>query len=186
MSSSAPFDSSFEAFREQSKNNRGLRLTERFCDVSHFLLRLRVQLQYGRLSRAPIQLLRLQLAEEVVECDLLARAGDPWDADLPDRVARRHVTLQTLRDAIDLRALLFRSVPEAKDAYFRIYRKDEQGSRELVVAGNIHRNDQSARGVHSLAVRARALGFRFRIENDRLYPITDDGFSLQDGEGRDA
>jgi hypothetical protein len=186
MPSSAPFDSSFEAFREQSKQNNGLRLTERFCDVSHFLLRLRVQLQYGRLSRAPLKLLRLQLTGDFVECDLLARAGDPWDTDLTERLAKRHVTLQTLRDAIDLRALLFRSVPEARGAYCRIYRNGEGGACELVMAGNIHRNDQSARGIHSLSVRARALGFRFRMDNDRLYPISDEGFSLASVEGVDA
>jgi hypothetical protein len=186
MSSSAPFDSSFEAFREQSKQNRGLRLTERFCDVSHFLLRLRVQLQFGRLSRAPLQLIRLQLTEDLVECDLIARAGDPWDADLPDRLARRHVTLQTLRDAIDLRALLFRTVPEAKKAYCRIYRKGEEATHQLVIAGIIHRNDQSSRGIHALSVRARALGFRFRLDNDFLSPITDEGFSLSSAEELEA
>src|SRR5579863_6401628 len=107
MSSSSHVDSSFEAFREQAKPKKGMRLTERFCEVSHFLFRLRVQLQYGNLSRAPLKLLRLHVLPEMVECDCLARAGDKWDSDLPGDVARKHLTLQALRDAIDLRGLLY-------------------------------------------------------------------------------
>lgn len=177
MSSSEPFDSSFEAFREQAKAKQGLRLMERFCDISHFLLRVRVLLQFGSLSRAPLRLLRLQILPELVECDSLARAGDPWDVDVQERIARRHVTLQVFHDAIDLRALLFLAMPEAEVARFRIYRESEPGKRELIMMGHAQRNDQSARGVHSLAMRAKVLGFRFRMEDETLKAIPEENVS---------
>lgn len=178
MSSSAQFDSSFEAFREQAKPKEGMRLTERFCDVSQFLFRLRVQMQYGQLSRAPLKLLRLEILPDMCVCDCMARAGDRWDDDLPDRMARRHVTLQALRDAIDLRALLYRAMPDAMSAHIRIFRDGDFGRRELIMVGNTHRNDQSAREVHSLTMRAKVLGFRFRVEDDSLRTISDDEYPV--------
>ena len=174
MSSSAPFDSSFEAFREQSNSRQGFRLTERFCDVSQFLFRMRVQLRFGRLSRAPLKMLRLEIKPEIVECDFLSRAGDPWDVDLPKRLAEKHLTLQVFRDAIDLRSVLFFSLPNVETARLRIYREAEPGVRELIMVGDVHRNDHSARWVHSLAMRARVLGFRFQLVEDTLKSMKDD------------
>jgi hypothetical protein len=174
MSSKATFDSSFEAFREQGRSKRGLRLTERLCDVSHFLLRMRVQFRYGTLSRAPLKLLCLQVTPDAVECDYLARAADQWDADLAENVSRRHLCLQTLRDAMDLRELLFRTVPDCGAARLRVYRRAQEGTHELIMLGYVHRNDHSARGVHSLSMRAKVLGFHFHLENDRFHEIPND------------
>lgn len=168
-------NSSFEAYREQWRSKRWPRLTEQLYGLSHFLFRLRTQMRFGELTRAPLKLLRLQIAGDVVECDWLARSADPWDADLPARVGRRHSSLQTLRDAIDVRALLFHTIPDAETAHLRIYREDAEHMRETIVTGCAQRNDNSARTVHSLAMRAKVLGFRFRLEDGVLCKLlTDD------------
>ena len=170
--------SSLEAYRQQWESTRGLRLTEQFCKVSHFLCRLRVQMRFGELSRAPLKLLRLEMLADSVECDLIARSPDPWDAHLPQRVGMRHSSLQTLRDAIDMRALVFSTFTEIETAHFRIYRLSPGKPREMVVTGSVQRNDNSSRWVHSLAMRAKVLGFRFCLENEILYELTGDGKPL--------
>lgn len=166
--SSVSANSSFEAYREQWRSQRGPRLTEQFCNVSHFFCRLRTQLRFGELSRAPLKLLRLQLVPEMIECDWIARSQDRWDADLPSKVGQRHVSLQALRDAIDVRALLFQVFPDVEAACLRIYRDSPSKGREMIMTGHVQRNDNSARRVHSLAMRAKVLGFCFRLEDEVL------------------
>lgn len=161
-------NSSFEAYKQDWNSQHGLGLVEQICNASHFLSRLRVQLRYGELSRAPITLLRLQLIGDTLECDWLARQPDPWDFDLPKHIRMRHASLQTLRDAMDVRSILFRAFPAVDSANLKIYRSGPTGQQELIVTGCAQRNDNSSRWIHSLVVRARNLGFRFRLENETL------------------
>jgi hypothetical protein len=156
-----PYPSSWRPERERS-------FTDRLCDIADYLYRIRVQMRYGSLSRSPLTLLRLQVLSDAVECDWMARSPDPWDSFLQRRVARRHASLQVLRDAIDLRSLLFRSLPDVNSANFRMYRQHPTRQREIILVGLIHRNDHSARDIHSLSMRAKILGFRFRMEEDYL------------------
>ena len=144
---------------------------DRLLKAGRFLHGLQVKMRFGKLTRAPIRLIRLQVCDEVVECDWLARAPDPWDVDLPRSVQQRHVSLQALRDAIDVRALLFSIMPRAETAYFRVYRESPDYTREIIITGCTHRNDHTSRDVHSLAMRARVLGFRFNLEGDKLRTI---------------
>lgn len=160
--------SSFEAYKQDWDSQRGLGLVEQICNASHFLSRLRMQLRYGELSRAPLTLLRLQLTGDTLECDWLARRPDPWDCDLPEHMQNRHASLQTLRDAMDVRSILFRAFPAIDSATLKIYRSGQTGKQELIVTGCAQRNDNSSRWIHSLVVRARNLGFRFRLENETL------------------
>ncbi len=127
-----------------------------------------MQLRQGELTRAPLKMLRLQVTAETVECDWLARPPDPWDAYLPQKVGKRHATLQALRDAIDVRMLLFHTLPEVETAYLHIYREIPNKGKELIITGCTQRNDNLARGVHSLVMRAKVLGFRFRLDDDVL------------------
>jgi hypothetical protein len=168
MSLHAPFDYSLDEFRKWGKSKPGFPLTEKICDMRCFLFRTHMHLRFGQLSRAPLKLIRLEVSPDGVECEYLARASDPWDAGLPERIVQRHFSLQALRDAIDLRALLFRAMPDIDDASLWIYREVEPGLRELIVAGATHRNDHGSMGVHSLAMRAKVLGFRFRMEDEFL------------------
>ncbi len=159
---------SFETYRQNWDSGRGLRLAEHFCNVSHFLCRMRRQLRFGEFSRAHLTLLRLQLLGDAVECDWVARPPDPWDVDLPKRAAMRHASLQALRDAIDVRSALFHSFPVIETAYLRVFRDLPAQDREIIVAGCVQRNDNASRWVHSLAMRARILGFRFDLDGEVL------------------
>lgn len=147
------------------------RLAEQLCDVSRFFRDLRIRMRYGELSRAPLRLLRFNLLGEDVKCDWLARVPDPWDADLSEHVRERHLSLQTLRDAIDVRGLLFDVLRDVATADLRVYRQTPGFARELIITGCVQRNDHSSRSIHSLAMRAKILGFRFYLEGDTLNRI---------------
>jgi hypothetical protein len=146
-------------------------LVEQLERIGQFLRSLRVKIRFGELTRAPIRMIRLQVCKEVVECDWLARSADPWDIDLTQSVQQRHVSLQALRDAIDVRALLFDLMPDVETAYFRVYRESPNYTNDLIIRGSTHRNDHTSRDVHSLAMRAKILGFRFNLEGDKLRKI---------------
>ena len=162
-------------YRQRWESGKGMRLTEQICNVSQFLCRFRVQLRYGELTRAPLKLLRLEVLAESMECDWLARPQDAWDADLPAGVGLRHASLQTLRDAIDVRSLVFGSFSGLDSAHFRIYRDSSDEKREMIVTGHVQRNDNSSRRLHSLTMRARVLGFRFHLEDDILFELPKGG-----------
>jgi hypothetical protein len=146
-------------------------LVEQLCKTGQFLRDLRVKMRFGELTRAPIRLIRLQIREELVECDWLARPADQWDVDLSRSIQQRHVSLQALRDAMDVRALLFDIMPQVETAYFRVYRESDEYTREMIITGCVHRNDHTSRDIHSLAMRAKVLGFRFNMEGDKLRRI---------------
>lgn len=147
-------------------------LVKQLYKASQFLRGLNVQMRFGELSRAPLRLIRLQILDEVVECDWLARSPDPWDVDLSRSVRERHLSLQTLRDAIDVRALLFNLMPQVETAHFRVYREFPDYTREMIITGCAQRNDHTSRDVHSLVMRAKVLGFRFDMEGDTLRKLS--------------
>ncbi len=80
----------------------------------------------------------------------------------------RHASPQTLRDAIDVRTVLFHSFPVIEAAYLRVFRHFGGQEKEMVIAGCAQRNDNSSRWVHSLTMRARNLGFRFNLDGEIL------------------
>src|SRR6266849_2702735 len=92
-------------------------------EAADFVRRVRRQLRFGELSRAPLQLLRLELRGEIAECEWFARPPDPWDADLPAGMAERNQTLQALRDAMRIREFIFEMLSEVRSAKFRVYRQ---------------------------------------------------------------
>jgi hypothetical protein len=143
-------------------------LTKRVLSVGLFVRGLRVQMRFGELSRAPLRMLRLQLKESTAECDWLARFPDTWDAGLIPEIGQRHASLQALKDAVDVRCLLLLMLPDVDAAYLRIYRETPAHVRELIIAGHVYRTTASFRNVHSVAMRAKLLGFRFSLENEVL------------------
>lgn len=149
-----------------SKGSSGL--TRQICGVSHFLSDIRNLLRFGTLSRASLRLLRIEIKENAAECDWFARAQDPWDADLSREIGRRHASMQALKDAIDIRSLLFDSLPMIESARLRVYRIGSIHAPELIIQGNMRRQDSAFRSVHSLAMRAKLVGFHFRLENNLL------------------
>ena len=160
----SPFDPESENWR--SKESSGL--AKRLCDVSLFTQQLRVRMRFGELTRAPLDLVRFQMKDNVAECDWFARIPDPWDEGLPPEIGQRHTSLQALKDAVDVRALLFYLLPDVDAAYLRIYRQKFAYAPELVIAGHVQRTAHAFRSVHSIAMRAKLLGFRFSLQNEVL------------------
>jgi hypothetical protein len=163
MSATTPFD----ALRGDARTKGSSRLAKRLRDASHFFRDFRVHMRFGDLTRAPLRLLRFQLLGDLAECDWVAREADPWDADLPASAGRRHASLQALKDAIDVRNLLFYSLPGTDRALLRVYRSGP-GYDELIITGISERSDRYAKSVRSVAMRAQLLGFRFSMDNGIL------------------
>ncbi len=128
--SSTSVTSPFELDQEDWWSRGSSKLARRLCEASQFLRNLHVRMRFRRTSRAPLQLLRFQVLGEVAECDWLARLPDPWDADLSEGIRHRHTSLQALKDAIDVRALMFGTLPQIETAYFRAYRESHVYGRE--------------------------------------------------------
>jgi hypothetical protein len=172
MFMSLVFDASpFEPYSDDWRQDGRPWLAEQFCNVSQFLRKLRVQMRFGELTRAPLHLLRLNILGEIAKCDWLARTPDPWDADISKSIRDRHASLQALKDAIDVRALLFETIPNVDTADLRVYRENSSFEREMIITGCVQRNDHSARNIHSIAMRAKILGFRFNLDGDILSAI---------------
>lgn len=163
----SPFEPTSDDWRREGRPW----LAEQFCNVSQFLRGLRIRMRHGELTRAPLHLLRLNILGDIVKCDWLARPPDPWDADLEPGLRERHASLQALKDAINVRALLFDTMPGVETADLRVYREASNFSREMIITGCVQRNDHSSRSIHSLAMRAKILGFRFHLEEDCLNPF---------------
>jgi hypothetical protein len=167
MSSStpiSPFDPASENWWSKGTSN----LAKRLCDVGSFVRSLGVQMRFGELTRAPLRLVRFQLKENVAECDWLARSQDAWDTALPPHIGERHASLQALKDAVEVRELLFHQLPDVDAAYLRIYRETSVHSRELIICGYVNRSSSSFRNVHSMAMRAKLVGFRFSLDSETL------------------
>ena len=146
-------------------------MIKQLCDIRDVVLRLRLQLRYGRLSRAPLRLLRLEWRGDHVDCDWIARRYDDFDKDLPGRVAEGNESLQALEDAIIVRELLFTSLRDVSSARFRVYRESGDTPRELIIAGTVTRSERFLYRVQSLAMRAKLCGFEFFLNEGRLMPF---------------
>jgi len=137
-------------------------------EVSDFLRKLRVRMRFGKLSRAPLKLLRFELRGEVAECEWMARPADAWDSDLPPSVGKRNASSQALEDSLAVREMLFAAMPGVSSAAFRVYRALEGAEAELIIVGTVERDEQVAGNVRSLAMRAQLFGFRFWMNNGVL------------------
>jgi hypothetical protein len=145
--------------------------TKQWCDLRNFLLRLRVQLRFGRLSRAPLQLLRLEWRGDHVNCDWLARPQDEWDRELPQRVGDGNASLQALEDALQMRELLFYVLKDISSATFRVYRQLVSEPHELIIVGTVVRSEPVRWYVDSVTMRAKLCGLQFSLDNGRLVAV---------------
>lgn len=146
-------------------------MIRQLCDLHNALIRFRVQLRFGRLSRAPLRLLRLEWSGGHIECDWVARDHDEWDADLPPPLSGANASLQALEDAILVRELLFCVVPDISGARLRVYRQSGEEPAELIIAGTVSKPEPSRRTVRSLVMQAKLCGFHFCLDNGKLNPI---------------
>ena len=136
---------------------------KRLFDAADFLRSVRRSLRYGDLSRARLQLLRLEWKDGCAECDWLMRPADPWDRDLPARLAEEHETLQALKDALHLRDLIFKSFPGLDRAELRMFRAVADREPVLVMTGTVERMNEVLPRVASVAMQAKLCGFRFSL-----------------------
>lgn len=143
------------------------RMMRHLCEIGDFVRRMRTHTRFGDLSRAHLKLLRFELHGDQAECNFLARRADPWDAGLPAAVAGRNVSAQALRDAISVRALLFRVLPDISRAVLRVYRLTGE-SLELIITGVVRREEQAPATVRSLAMRAKLCGLQFWLDDGIL------------------
>ena len=146
-------------------------LRKQLCDVRNVITRLRVQLRFGRLSRSPLRLIRLEWRGEHVDCDWIARSADEWDRGLPRCIGENNASLQALEDAIVVRNVLFYTLREISTATFRVYRAPEGEAPELIIAGTVTRPEPVRWNIHSLVMRAKLSGFEFCLDDGRLVPI---------------
>lgn len=154
-------------------------LAEYLREASLFLRGLGSRLKTGEHSRSPLRLLRFQLGEDCVWCDWVARDPDEWDSLLPPSIGQRHASIQALKDAIDTRALLFSRLPGPERACVRGFRRTSGTSLELILHGELRRNSESFRHVHSLAMRAKLLGFQFVLEDETLRGLCEEPAAAQ-------
>lgn len=137
-------------------------------EVADFVRNMQRRLRFGKLSRASLELLRLELRGSEAECEWIARPADLWDADLPPGVGERNASLQALEDSLAVRNLLFSAMPGVSRAVFRVYRRVEADHTELIITGTVIREDHAADNVCSLAMRAQLCGLRFWLADGVL------------------
>jgi hypothetical protein len=125
-------------------------------------------MRVGEHSREPVKVLRIEWRVEVVECDWLMRPADPWDTDLPPRLARENQTLQALRDALDLRMTIFQAFPSVMRAELRMFQADANNQLELMMTGSVARTNEVLERVASIVMRARLCGFQFNLASGVL------------------
>ena len=142
--------------------------------ASDFVTKVRVQMRFGELSRAPLQLLRFEMRQSAAECEWLARANDPWDAGLPRCQQERHGTEQALRDAIKIRDFLFASLPAVRKASFKVYRRGER--LQLIITGEASREDEPPFRISSLVMQAKLYGFRFVLADGVFETLNESKF----------
>jgi hypothetical protein len=148
-----------------------MQLVKQVSGIGHFIRSLQVRLRFGDLSRAPLRLLRLEVREDTVECDWMVRPSDPWDVDLPQYVRERRGSEQALQDAIAVRELVLCAIPGIQTGVLRAFRPSATGHPELVISGEVTREQPAARYFHSLAMRAKSLGLQFWLEDGILMAL---------------
>lgn len=148
-------------------------------EIADFVRGLRREMRFGEISRAPLQLLRLELRDKTLACDWIARPPDIWDADLRPSVRDRNASLQALADAIAVRDLAFNTLRDVHLAVLRAFRPSAaREPPELIIAGSIHRDDPEVHEKASLVMQAKLSGFHFCLEGQRLESIPVQEFEM--------
>ncbi len=166
--------------RNRSRQSESGNLAKRLCAIGDFVRGIPTRARAGSLSRASLRFLRFELHESHAECDWVARPPDEWDASLPSVVGEHHASLQTLKDAIQVRSLLLRLIPNVETALLQIYRRSDGDSLELIVRGQVHRAERAPAAVRSLAMRAKLYGFQFWMDDGVLEPLQTEEFQVSD------
>jgi hypothetical protein len=152
---------------------------EQLWEAAEFVRKLQARMRFGKLSRASLRLLRMELRGDLAECEWTARLPDPWDADLPPSIGERKTSLQALEDSIAVRNLLFSALPGVSTAVFRVYRQADDEDAELIITGTMNRREEVADHIPSLAMRAKLCGFRFWLDDGGLGALQAEGCAVR-------
>lgn len=136
-----------------------------------FFNKVRRRMRFGRLSRMPMVLLRVEWRGDLVECDWLMREGDPWDVDVPTCIAEENLTRQALEDALSLRDVIFHAFPAVTRAHLRMFRTVTAEQPQLTMFGIVDRFDRDVPNVSSVVMKAKMCGFRFSLSRGVLGTI---------------
>ena len=147
--------------------------------AADLLRRLRTRMRFGKLSRAPLQMLRLQVWRDTAECDWMARSWDEWDAALPRGERDRRASFQALQDAIAIREMLFAVLPDVQAAELRAFRQTAREPPELIIFGAVTREAAAVQKITSPVMRAKLYGFRFFLDEGVLKRMEVGDGSLQ-------
>jgi len=153
-------------------------------ELRHFLDGLQMRMKFGELSRAPLELLRLELAGAAAQCDWAVRAPDPWDLDLAEVPRERRVSMQALHDALALRELLFDALPGVRTVRVRGFRRPSRKTALLVIRGTLSRDAKPR--ARSVTMKALLSGFEFRLQNGVLKGLDDVAVMVGPGSGASA
>jgi|SRR5271166_4341052 len=140
-------------------------------EVADFARKLRREMRFGEISRAPLRLLRLELRNDTLECDWITRPSDVWDSSLRRAERDRNESQQVLLDAITIRNLVFDALPKIDCAVLRAFRRSAREPPEMILLGTVSREMPDVHRVSSLAMRAKLYGFCFSFEDGFLKPL---------------
>jgi hypothetical protein len=139
--------------------------------VTDFVRALARQRRHGEISRAPLNLLRVEWSKDTLECDWIVRPADTWDSGLRPPVRERNESAQALLDAIAVRHIVFDAFPDIDCAVLRGFRQPAREPPEMIVLGAVSREMPEVEKVSSLAMRAKLYGFCFVLEDGILRPM---------------
>ena len=151
----------------------------RLFELSDFVRGIYLRRRFGQLS--PLQVLRVEFAWDVAECDWLARSKCEWDTDRQAPERAYNASLQALEDALAVRELLFRTLPTARSAVFRVYRRSLERRFDLIIAGTVRRGEQAGRRIRSAVMKGKLCGLQFRMSEAGL-----EALQTEDWQSRSA
>jgi hypothetical protein len=140
-------------------------------EVADFVRKMRREMRFGEISRASLRLLRVELRNDTLECDWIARPPDIWDSSLRRAERDRNESQQILLDAIAIRSLVFNALPKIDCAVLRAFRQPAREPPEMILLGTVSREMPEMHRVSSLAMRAKLFGFCFILEDGFLKPL---------------
>jgi hypothetical protein len=175
MTDTAIFRTGGASFEMKDENQK---MVSQLHNIGNLVRWLRVKGRSGRLSRAPLKVLRLELRGDIAACEVLARVADEWDSDLPVRVGQVHASVQALEDAIAIRSAIFKELPAVSAAVLRVFRQSNAGELELVISGTAARGEEVPKHISSLTMRAKLLGFQFYLEGGILSPLPSEEYAM--------
>jgi hypothetical protein len=147
---------------------------KQLVEIANFIRRWRTVMKFGKLSRAPLRLLRFAFEDSAAECDWLVRPTDAWAETLPRHVREQDASMQALYDAIAIRRFLFACLPDVPAAEMRAFRQSAREPPQIVIVGTVSRQEPEVAKVTSPVMRAKLYGFHFWLDDGVLVALRSD------------